>query len=145
MQTQYPHDFGRPFVLRPANPAAGANFNQIVPANALWVIQSIYFIYDTAVAVANRNAQITISDAAGTFIAFKTSYIQVASLTQTYSWYETGFDIAAAILTTIAAQLPPRFFIMPLEILGITVINKQGADQISDIMIRGLEWLVDEA
>jgi len=49
-------------VVTVANPAAGANFSQTVPANKIWEIQTIHFHLVTSATVASRYPSITIDD-----------------------------------------------------------------------------------
>lgn len=80
-------------VLRPAAPAAGADWSLTVPAGHQYRIRSVHWVLATSAAVANRVADLVIGDGHGTFAQPCAFAAQAASLTQHYTFFpESGGD-----------------------------------------------------
>ena len=56
-------DRGTMRVITVGNPAAGADFSQVVPAGAQWIVRAVRSVLTTSAAVATRQASLRITDA----------------------------------------------------------------------------------
>ena len=74
-----------------AVPAAGADISETVPANTRWQLLSLRASLGTAVAVANRQPQLTLDDGALVFYHTAQGPNQAASLTWAYCFAPQGF------------------------------------------------------
>lgn len=112
-------------VLRPAAPAAGADWLVTVPAGHLYRIRSIAAILTTSAAVANRQANLAIGDGESTFITVPANAVQAASLAWTYGWW----PLAVALQTGLALEAPlPDLQLMA----GWTIGSAVGAIDVAD-------------
>jgi len=139
--TGYPQQgiWGKPELVMPANPAAGANFQLTVPAGESWWFWCIANTLTTGAAAANRVSLVQAEDGAGKQIgAIPHGLTQTANLTKQYL-YGLGLPSSAAFEVVTAGVLErafvrlPRWLLPPGSVLFIVVLNIQAADQISGI------------
>ncbi len=125
-------------------PAAGADWS-FVPSNGDRVkLLSITAKLTTAVAVATREVDLTVTDTQGNLIGLdRASASQVASLTYSYSWRPSDVSYGFTTGDTVVANSCPGFFLPP----GTTVASSTGAiaaaDQWSSVVAAFLvcdEW-----
>lgn len=121
-------------------PAAGADISETVPARRRWRIQSFLHQLVTAVAVANRQVQLRITDGTNTLWLSEVEALQAASLTEVYSWAvgsgtnQTAFQNATISRTLAAMVLEPGW-----KIQTVTAAI-QAADQWSAPNYSVEEW-----
>lgn len=127
--------------IRPADPAAGANFSYNVPDGQRLHIIGVQFKITTAIAVANRLARLCGVDATGSFICCLPAQEQVASLTRIYNFSIGSLSQAeVASLPYIQTALCHDLFLRDDEALESSVITLQAADAITDITIRARKY-----
>ena len=80
-------------------PAAGADINEAVPQGARWRLLSLSATLTTAVAVANRQVQLTLDNAGTAYYATTPGPAQAASLVWTYCFAPTGYAPLNTLLT----------------------------------------------
>ena len=126
---------------KPANPAAGANFSQTVPAGVTWIVTAIDYQIVTSATVANRNAAIVITDPVGSEVAaIQVAANQVASTTWTYvhtpSWAGADVNVGARVTATLPDDGVP---LQPGSTVKSAVAALQAGDQIQNIVITVVE------
>lgn len=140
-----PPHWAENITLSPANPAAGANLDVAIPGNALWQLFSLSFIFTTAIAVANRNVTIQLSDGAVTYLLCPAQFQQVASTTVGYQCFHAGYDLNGSPFGQAQVNLPPNIWLPQGYHILTFISNIQAADQISSVRVHALEWLVRNA
>jgi len=137
---QTPIELGIPEIIRPANPALGAEWTQTVPANTVWLILLVRFRLVTSVTAAQRQPSIAINDGSGLVEVGQPGSLQTASLTRDYSYQENApFTIVGG---EIMGSFPSRVYLLPGWIIQSTTANIQVDDQFSAIQIYLHRWLV---
>ncbi len=71
------------------NPAAGVDWSVAVPGGKLWVVDSITAVLATSAVVANRFANLIVSDGSADVFSLPPNAAQAASLARTLSWVST--------------------------------------------------------
>jgi hypothetical protein len=122
-------------------PAAGANFNLTVPANAKWNVLGLQFTFTTSAAVANRVMTVTFDDGLNTFTSLVQSTVQPASNVWVYS-YAPGLQNQTVVNNTLMNAMP-----MPTKLLGgyrirSNVLALQAGDQFTAAIVSVEEWLL---
>jgi hypothetical protein len=117
-----------------ANPAAGADWVQTVPAGEQWIIRSVRAQLVTSAAAANRVPQLEVTDGAGHIVTLiPTTANQAASLTVGYNWFPEAqlinFNGQVLLPFPLEVRAQPGFTIQSVT----TAI--QAADQWSQIVI----------
>jgi len=135
-----PLEQGAPFVLRPANPAAGASLTIPVPAHARWRFEHVRFTLATAVGGAVRTPTFRANDATGVFAQLEPNGTQAASLTRTWHFMAQESFIIFTSGANIYTPMPPRFVLLPGMDLQILIQTIQAGDQISDVLTYGRQW-----
>lgn len=87
-----------------ANPAAGADWSQVVPAGHLWRPFSVTCQLLTSAAVANRQAVLVLGDGTSTYAYLTAPAVQAAGATVIYTW--TDVDTFVALGARQVAALP---------------------------------------
>jgi hypothetical protein len=122
------------------NPAAGADWSQVVPAGVQWIIRGVVATLTTAVAVATRQAALEISDATPSVVLVSTPGLtQIASLVDVYSWFNGAITAAAG--PQIAGGLPNEFRLPAGWKFGTVTANIAAADQWSSITVAVEEFI----
>src|SRR6266487_810854 len=88
-----------------ANPAAGAEFSQTVPAGQTWLLYAVRAQLITSIAVANRRPSLFIDDGTNNIMKLYVNQQQAASLTINFDWVagiginqnQFGTDVLAAL------------------------------------------------
>lgn len=121
------------------NPAAGADFSQAVPTNALWRLLSIRFQLTTDANAPTRTIQIQIDD--GTDIAYRVSSetTQGASDTEIYQWMSAG-GVSYARNDNFQS-LPEDLLLTDAHVIASNINTIQVADQLSLIELHVEEWI----
>lgn len=73
-------------IVPAANPAAGAEIIEVVPAGQLWHVHSVRAVLVTDATVANRQSILTLDDGTNPFLELASQSNQAASTTVRYSW-----------------------------------------------------------
>lgn len=118
-----------------ANPAAGVDWRQVVPAGELWEIISLYAVLATSAAVANRFVELTVGDGTTTFLTIPDQAGQAASLTFRRVWYVGHNNGGTNNLNRIV--IPP-LTLQNGESIGPATNGIDVADQWSGVVIRAL-------
>lgn len=123
-----------------ANPAAGVDWSQVVPAGVSWIIRGIAATLTTAIAIANRQVVLQISDTTPSVVLASTpGLLQVASLADVYSWFNGAITAAAG--PTIAGGLPNEFRLPSGWRFGTVTAAIAAADQWSAITVAVEEFV----
>lgn len=131
---------GRMRAITVANPAAGADFALAVPAGLQWILRGVTASLATAIAVANRAADLVITDGAShVVLSSAASFVQAASLTEAYSWFN-GANQAAATFTN-GGGLPAELRMLPTWTVGSSTAAIAAADQWSAIVVTVEEFI----
>jgi hypothetical protein len=131
--------------VNPANPAAGAEIVQAVPAGEVWELLTIAYRLSTSAAVANRSSAIAVFNPNNLLVAqIDPPAVQAAGAAKDYSYQqEIGAAIAGAVNTSfLPAQgmsLGPGYQIKTVT-AAIDV-----ADQYSRAVIMVRQWSIAEA
>lgn len=72
------------------DPAAGAEISETVPANTIWLLNSVRFTLVTDANPAARQSHLTLSDGTTTLLNLPTTGTQIESLTRNYNAHELG-------------------------------------------------------
>jgi hypothetical protein len=120
-------------------PAAGAEISEIVPGNMRWRLMAFRYSLTTAVAVANRESNLTFDDGANVYASETSGFTEAASLTDTFSWM-LGVQRLQALQSTLLT-LPLPSLIMPgLHRIRTNTANIQAADQYTAPQYLVEEW-----
>jgi hypothetical protein len=122
-----------------ANPAAGAQFTQTVPTNALWRLHSIRFTFVAAVAAANRQIRVTLSRAGLVFCTFPVVDAAVTA-SQTIiaeNWTGAGQFLARNAIDNeaFAGISSPPIVTIAGDVIASINANIQGADTYVNIYL----------
>ncbi|MGH3630266.1 MAG: hypothetical protein ACRDRL_22840 [Sciscionella sp.] len=80
-----------------ANPAAGADFTQTVPAGEQWILRSARALLTSSAAVANRSVQLQAVDTTPNILVSSPAFaVQAASLAVSYDWFNGGGGTSVA-------------------------------------------------
>jgi hypothetical protein len=123
-----------------ATPAAGAEWQFVVPANMRVLVKSICAVLATAVTVANRNVKIVIDDGAAIYASITSGFSQVASLTNRYTWMD-GSAAPVAFDNTVVIPLPSGLILPAGHRITSSTTALQAGDQWSAIVQLGTQWL----
>jgi len=123
------------------DPAAGADWSQIVPSRETWRIVSILYTLVTAVAVANREPELQLLDPSG-LIVFRTKPRDVVPASQgvVFTAAHFGTDDHANTATLRAIPIPGNLWAPLGYTLRTVTANLQAADQYSSIRIFAEVW-----
>jgi hypothetical protein len=136
-QAKLPKSYGEPFLVEPANPAAGLGLSYAIPAGFLMEIKAVRLTFQSAAAVASRQIEINYYTAGAVmFLRSRCNFLQAANNTFNYNTWVGGPPIAAFIAGTTdyyfsiaSATLAPAMEVR-IEILSI-----QAADQLSAVKL----------
>ncbi len=124
-----------------ANPAAGADFTQLLPQNAFHQIIQVQFVLTTDANAANRVATVGAGTGAGMRFECMAPAVQTASLGIQYT-----FCVGIAPIDHITngvrqtSPLPDWMIVHGGQNLHIDIVNKQAGDQISAILYALRTW-----
>lgn len=122
-----------------STPAAGAEINEVVPTNLRWNLLAFRYSLTTAVAVANRESNLTMDDGVNIFVTDVSSFTQAASLTETYAWMQNVQRQQGAQATVLTLPLPAVLLEGGFRIRTSTT-NLQAADQYTAPQYLVQEW-----
>lgn len=81
------------------NPGAGSEISEVVPTNALWRLIGFHFQLVNDANVATRRVVLIIDDGSDTLMRLESAGVQLASVTNNYSWLSGhGFSSSASII-----------------------------------------------
>lgn len=134
---------GELFVLRPGNPAAGADLFYALPTGYKYSIQAVYLEYVAAAVAGNRNVRLEVQDSVGTIYRAMQIVYQTTGVTIQYCFQETqGYTMTALIAATLVAPGIPRNMILSGYAGGANrnyiltnTLNIQAGDQIKNVCI----------
>lgn len=109
-----------------AAPAAGADWQTIVPGGHIYVVRGVLVSLVTAVAAANRLPRLLYSDGTTTFLDIAAASTQAASLTQGYTWWSDSHTYAVGQRDVMQI---PEVHLPAGHTIGTTTDNLQAADQ----------------
>lgn len=136
-----PFEAGIPEIIRPADPAAGAEWTQTVPANTFWLILLIRYQLVSDATAAQRHGSIAVNDGAGLVEIGQPGAFQAASLARLFTYQANApFTIIGG---EILGSFPDRFYTLPGWVIQSSTANFQAGDQYSNIVLYVLRWLVN--
>ncbi len=106
--------------------AAGADWSISVPAGVRWRVVYLSGRLTTAVAVANRQPNMTVTTPIPTTLGHLSPFVQAASLTVTWKWFPGAPDFSAQGVNDVA--FPPESVLGGFSIGPVTAAL-QAADQ----------------
>ena len=116
-------------LVKASQPAAGADWSLTVPGGRIWRVRSLVATLATAVAVANRVVQFTLSDQTDVYLSVQTLPPVVASTTVRYSLWEGQADLAT-LTAGLDIGAPLWCFWMPAgTVIASSTTALQAADQ----------------
>ena len=122
------------------DPAAGANFSVTVPTGARWRLQTVDVSMVTSGTAANREMVLVIDDGTTTLARVPQGTAQIASLTRSYSYYESASRNTIAQAGNFDAALPPIVLLAGSRIMS-AVTNIEVDDDIGPPTLLVEEWL----
>lgn len=135
-----PLEQGAPFVLRPADPIAGASLPILVPNHLRWEFHYIRFLLANDGNAAVRRVTFRVDDPAGNFITWDTDITLAASLTFLYILVPGASNAITTIDGNRFGFFPENILLLPNMTLTILIQNIQAGDQISGILLYGRQW-----
>lgn len=124
-----------------ANPAAGADIVNTVPANARWRPIAFQYALTTSATVATRTSQVVLADNLGNaFFQNTQGATQAASLTVVYNW-STLTNITPVVLGQTLNTFPPGVFLEAGWQINTVTNAIQAGDQYSGIRLQVEEWI----
>jgi hypothetical protein len=121
-------------------PAAGADWSETVPTNALWRIHSIRAILTCDANVATRTPQVIINDGSNTLMGLTFAAGAAATEVRRFLLEPVGVIRAAAGLE-IYAPLSPDIYLPQGGIIRVSTSGLQVGDQWGTPFIQVQEWL----
>lgn len=117
-------------------PAAAADWSITVPMGKLWHVTSIVASLTTSVTAATRSVGLLVSDGHDNFVSAGPAGTQIASLTDTYNWFEGagGFGFGNWITQPIPHLTIPA---------GYTISSSTTAIQAGDQWTKPVLWVVE--
>jgi hypothetical protein len=123
-----------------ANPAAGIEFSQAVPAGVNWILRSVKGVLTASGAAANRVARLKIADgAANVLILSSADLAEVATLAFTYNWFNGA--VASLAGPTVQAGIPGDLRLLPTWTIGSVTTAIDAADQWSAVTMCVEEFI----
>ncbi len=126
--------------LQVANPGAGADWTFTVPALARMRLDSFNAVFTAAVAVANRQVQLTVDDGSNTMWTDDLSANITAGQTINVAVTQTNVP-TGVVTTTLHMVIPPGLILAPGWRLRAVTGAIQAADQWSAIWLNLEEWI----
>lgn len=122
------------------NPAAGANFLFVLPANSRNRIIGVNYTLTTDATAAGRvpNLRIVIDN---TIFRFESSIAVTASTVQSLSWWSGLGAIVNAGTLDIAHPLPGDIQTDKQDPISCNILNLQPGDQLTSIFITMQRWI----
>lgn len=117
-----------------ANPAAGNNFIQAVPANTRWIPISLRFVLTTSGVAGNRIVSIRADDGANIFA----QTFETTNLTPGTAW-QVSFGVQSPAFTVaafVSAPLPQGIVLLPTYRIGSATNAIDAGDQYSAIYMQ---------
>lgn len=102
------------------DPAAGNEISETVPANAMWILQSIKASLATDAAVVNRKPTVTLDDGTNAFFKSGPFTSQTASLTVPISWSKDGFWVSSLNTISMVGHLPATVLSAGYRMITVT-------------------------
>jgi len=131
---------GRIRVVTVANPAAGADWSETVPAGVTWQLLAVNATLTTSSAVANRDVTLVATDASSDVLWQSSPGLnQGASTALGYAFFQ-GNSIAASLVAYLAT-LPIAMRLLAGFIIKTSTANIQAADQWSAIVLTVEEFI----
>lgn len=126
----------------PANPAAGDHYVILVPQNARIEIVAAYFLFTTAVAVADRIVYIYHAVGGVPVFPFWAPRVQIASTSVDYAFGRgiTREPGVAPIPLHYQAPLGDGIILDNTQAINVDVLNMQAADHLTDLHLWYRYW-----
>ena len=109
------------------DPAVNVEIAETVPAGAVWRLHSFLATLVTDANVANRQVTLIIDDGANVFWQMDASAAQAASLTRSYSAYDTG-GVPDFLGSTFRLPAPFPFTLVAGDRIRTSTANRQAGD-----------------
>lgn len=123
-----------------ANPAAGAEFSQAVPAGVHWILRSVKAVLTSSAVAGNRVARLKIADGAANVLILSSANVnQAASLAFTFNWFNGAFPSAAG--PTVEVGIPGDLRLLPTWTIGTLTTLIDVGDQYSAIVLGVEEFI----
>lgn len=132
---------GATFLIVGSVPAPGADINELVPTNTRWRLISLRATLTTAVAAANRTVSLTADNAGNVYAESPSNFTQVASIVNTYNWFDSAPYVNAPFNLRTLAPLPSQMFLAAGHRIRTVTGAIQAADQWSAPVYSVLDWL----
>lgn len=136
----------KPLTYPIPSPAAGSDWSYKVSPTDQGIVMAVTATLTTSAVVAARLPAIEYTDQSGlVYLSADCAQPQAASLAVTYTWArEFGLGLFAAPVNGQRVSAPlPDAWLQPNDLLSVTTLNKDVADQWSNIVIRfytGERW-----
>lgn len=137
---------GEVFVVRLADPAAGANWTWVAPDGYRYLISAVQYHYVTCATASNR--RVTIYIRAGTplntFLQICAENDAVASKNYDFYWAAgPGTPYLNLTALKVVTPLPLECYLIPGEEIVSQIGGMVAADQISNPTIYGQRWVLE--
>jgi hypothetical protein len=130
--------------LTPSNPAAGADLSILVPVKTIIMPISLSITFNTAAVGGSRLMRFAAFDGVSFIHNWASSVTQIANMTRDY-YSALGIldQDQGANGTGIYLSLPDKMLLRFGDSIQTRTHGMNAADQISDPIIRYLQWIVD--
>jgi hypothetical protein len=122
-----------------STPAAGADINEVVPAQRRWTLLSVRAALTTSATVANRSPGYAIDDGANTLLNARSSAVQAAGVTGTY-YLTPGNQFYNDGTGNILLPFPPPIPLKAGFRIRTATTALQAGDQWTAPQYQVLEW-----
>lgn len=136
-------DLGQVDLVTPADPAAGADVTQTIPANEIWKVAVVCGVFTCGVAVANRQLFCQLETGGGAII-WRTVSInnQTAGITYTFTFGITLTATQNGTAPNISTNVVlPDTRCLQSTVLRVSAVNIQAADDFSAVTITRARWI----
>jgi hypothetical protein len=140
--SSYPPQIGNLITVSPANPAAGADLDFLVPVNTMIMPMSLSFTYTSAAGGVTRQVVVGANDGSDDIFLSHAHNTQAAATARDYSCI-AGLEGAAAAVGGNLQMVP--YGANQMLRFGDSIITRIGSiaagDQISNVVIRYMQWI----
>jgi hypothetical protein len=124
------------------DPAAGVEISETVPTNARWELLAIGFALVTDATAANREVTLTLDNGTSVYTRSPSRVNHTASLTRTYSAFQSPSLAAVTTDPTLNLQLP-RLVLSDGHRIRTATSNLQAGDNYGAPQLLVEEWIED--
>lgn len=137
-------DWGEIDLVTTANPAAGADVTETVPAAEMWRIDAITVLFTCGAAAANRQVFAQLETAGGAIIwrAVSTA-VAVANDTAQITFGMVVATVQIGVSPNLQTNVGlPDTFALPTNVVRVSAVNRQAADDFGAAIITRQRWRV---